>query len=108
MQIFFGQEFMFSSDGSHQLGIKEFDVGFQVTSATAVMEGMDVEFANRIDHHLGRLQVSLTTEVAGPLANRVIVRADFGLRDWSGGSAGDDLDGDDPIKGKIRYSVFIV
>jgi hypothetical protein len=83
-------------------------VNFQVTSATAVIEGMDVEFANRNDHHLGRMRVFLATEVVGPLTNRVIVTANLGLRDWSGGSAGDDLNGDDPIKGTVRYSVFIV
>jgi hypothetical protein len=108
MQIISGQLFNFSSNGQAQLGLREFDVNFQVTSATAVIEGMDVEFANRNDHHLGRLQVFLSAEVAGPLTNRVIVRANFALRDWSGGSAGDSLDGDDAIKGTIQYSVFIV
>jgi hypothetical protein len=108
MQIISGQLFNFSSNGSAQLALREFDVNFQVTSATAVIEGMDVEFANRIDHNLGRFQVLLSTEVAGPLTNRVVVRANFGLRDWSGGSAGDTLNGDDAIKGTIQYSVFIV
>ncbi len=59
MQIISGQLFNFSSNGSAQLALREFDVNFQVTSATAVIEGMDVEFANRIDHNLGRLQVLL-------------------------------------------------
>ena len=108
MQIISGQQFAFASNGTGQLKIREFDVDFQVTSATAVIEGMDVEFANRHDHHLGRLQVFLTTEVAGALTNRVIVRAHLGLRDWSGGSSGDTLNGDDPIKGTVQYSVFIV
>ena len=45
MKIINGQQFMFSSNGSPELGIQEFDVDFQVTSATAVIEGMDVEFA---------------------------------------------------------------
>jgi hypothetical protein len=108
MQIFSGRELAFSSDGGQPpLQFDEIDVGSQVTSATAVIEGIDVEFANRQDHHLGRLQVFLTTEVVGALTNRVIVTATFGLRDWSGGSAGDDLSGDDPIRGTIRYSVFI-
>ena len=105
MQIISGEQFAFSSNGSAQLRIKEYDVNFQVTSATAVIEGMDVEFANRNDHHLGRLRVFLST---GVVPNRVIVTANFGLRDWSGGSPGDDLNGDDPIKGTVRYSVFIV
>jgi hypothetical protein len=55
MQIITGQEFSFSSNGTAQLGLREFDVNFQVTSATAVIEGFDVEFANRIDHNVGRL-----------------------------------------------------
>jgi hypothetical protein len=108
MQIISGEQFAFSSNGSAQLRIKEYDVNFQVTSATAVIEGMDVEFANRNDHHLGRLKVFLATDVNGPLANRVLVTASVALRDWSGGSAGDSLNGDDPIKGTVRYSVFIV
>jgi len=53
MQIISGWQFTFSSNGGAQLGTQEFDVGFQVASATAVIEGMDVEFANRSDHHLG-------------------------------------------------------
>jgi hypothetical protein len=108
MQIINGQQFVFSSNGSASHTSREFDVPFTVTGATAVIEGMDVEFANRHDHHLGRLQVSLSTEVIGNLTNRVIVRANFGLRDWSGGSAVDDLNGDDPVKGTIRYSVLIM
>jgi hypothetical protein len=107
MQIISGQEFQFQSNGNAQLGVREFDVPFTVAGATAVIEGMDVEFANRNDHHLGRLQVFLSTEVVGAATNRVIVRANFGLRDWSGGSPGDTINGDDAIKGRIRYSVLI-
>jgi hypothetical protein len=107
MQIINGQEFLFQSNGTAQSGFREFDVPFTVAGATALIEGMDVEFANRNDHHLGRLQVFLSTEVIGPGTNRVIVRANFGLRDWSGGSPGDTLNGDDAIKGRIRYSVLI-
>src|SRR5262252_5554086 len=107
MQIISGQEFLFQSNGNAQSGVREFDVPFTVAGATAVIEGMDVEFANRNDHHLGRLQVFLSTEVTGAGTNRVIVRANFGLRDWSGGSSGDTLNGDDAIKGTIQYSVLI-
>jgi hypothetical protein len=105
MLIINGQQFTFSSNGSAQSALQEFDVGPQVTGATAVIEGMDVQFANRNDHHLGRLQVFLATEVTGALTNRVIVRAFFALRDWSGGD--NDLNGDDSIQGTIQYSVFI-
>jgi hypothetical protein len=107
MQIISGQQFLFQSNGNAQAGLREFDVPFTVTGATAVIEGMDVEFANRNDHHLGRLLVFLSTEVTGANTNRVIVRANFGLRDWSGGSSGDTLNGDDAIKGTIQYSVLI-
>ena len=62
MQIISGQQFNFSSNGSAQLVLREFDVNFQVTSATAVIEGFDVEFANRSDHNLGRLQVFLRSQ----------------------------------------------
>ena len=107
MQIISGQEFLFHSNGNAQSGVREFDVPFTVAGATALIEGMDVEFANRNDHHLGRLLVFLSTEVTGNNTNPVIVRANFGLRDWSGGSPGDTLNGDDAIKGTIRYSVLI-
>ena len=108
MLIINGQQFTFASNGSASNNLKEFDVPFTVSGATAVIEGMDVEFANRNDHHLGRLQVFLSTEVVGNNTNRVIVRANFGLRDWSGGSSADDLNGDDPVRGTIQYSVFIM
>jgi len=107
MQIISGQEFLFQSNGTAQAGVREFDVPFTVGGATAVIVGMDVVFSNRNDHHLGRLLVFLSTEVVGPNTNRVIVKANFGLRDWSGGSPGDTLNGDDAIKGTIRYSVLI-
>jgi hypothetical protein len=108
MLIFSGREFMFSSNGGAQSTVDEIDVDFQVASATAVIEALDVEFSNRHDHHLGRLQASLWTEVLGGLTNRVVVHVDCGLRDWSDGSPNDDLNGDDPINGKLRYSVFIL
>jgi hypothetical protein len=53
MQIISGQQFLFQSNGNAQAGIREFDVPFTVTGATAVIEGMDVKFGNRNDHHLG-------------------------------------------------------
>src|SRR5262249_35551507 len=114
MQIINGQQFMFSSTtGSAKSATQNFEFGQDsVISATAVIVGIDVEFANRNDHHLGRLQVSLDTRVNhSPIAGQndtVSVDANFGLRDWSGGSAGDDLNGDDPVKGTIQYSIFII
>jgi hypothetical protein len=99
------QEFMFESNGTQQTNYVEFDMGQQVTSATAVLEGMDVQFENQDDHNLGRLQVFLTTDVIGPGSSIVRVTAFFALRDWSGGD--NDFNGDDPIKGTIHYSVLI-
>ena len=100
------QEFKFlSNDGSQQSAIREFDMGGQVRSATAVLEGMDVQFANQDDHNLGRLEVFLTTDVIGPGANIVRVTGFLALRDWSGGD--NDFNGDDPFQGTVHYSVLI-
>lgn len=100
------QEFMFKSiDGSAQELSQEFDMSSQVTSATAVIEGMDILFSGQVDHHLGRLRVFLTTDVIGANTNRVIVTGFFALRDWSGGDH--DFNGDDPFEGTVHYSVFI-
>jgi hypothetical protein len=81
-------------------------VGFTASAATAVLEGIDVQFANRDDHNLGRLRVELNAEIVGGLGNRVRVTVDAVLRDWSGGD--DDRNGDDPIEGTIRYAVIVV
>jgi hypothetical protein len=106
-----GQQFAFASDGTVQETFREHQTGEgSVISATAVIEGIDVEFANRNDHHLGRLRVFLTTEVLPTvqgLNDRIRVFVNFGLRDWSGGSGADDLNGDDPIRGTIQYSLII-
>jgi hypothetical protein len=107
MLLFPGNHFDFSTNGKAASEIKEFDVGFTVRAATAVIEAMDVEFANRNDHHLGRLQVFLSTDVVGGGTNRVQVTVQCELRDWSGGAPGDTIDGDDAIKGTVLYSVFI-
>src|SRR6476620_115467 len=107
MRIFNNRELRFSSNGAHQTGFDTVDAGFTVQGATAVLQGIDVEFANRNDHHLGRLQVELFTDIGGGGGNLINVTAFFGLRDWSGGSAGDTLDGDDPIQGTIHYSIIV-
>lgn len=101
MQVFSGQQFAFSTDGSStRAQIQQF-VG-PANFATAVLEGFDVEFQPRNDHSFGRLVVVLETEQSG---NAVTIFATFALRDWSGGD--DALNGDDPIRGTIFYSVFI-
>jgi hypothetical protein len=76
-------------------------VGAQVV---AILEKIDVQFANRNDHHLGRLAVSLFSDF-GP-GERINVSATCALRDWSGGDA--ELNGDDPFEVKLAYSVLIV
>jgi hypothetical protein len=51
-----------------------------VRRATAGLIGYSISYPND-DHHLGRLQVQLDTQVDGPL---VQVTTTYGLRDWSG------------------------
>ena len=67
----------------------------QVDNAVAALAGYSAGFRGG-DHHLGRLQVQLSTEVN---ANAVTVRATFGLRDWSG-------DWDDDYAGTVEASVL--
>jgi hypothetical protein len=106
MRIFKNRELTLSSNGTLQKGFDTVDAGFTVQEATAVLQGMDIQFANRNDHPLGRLRVHLSTELGGGVGNLVTVAALFALRDWSGGN--DDLDGDDPIQGTIYYSIIVV
>ena len=106
MLIFDNRELTFSSNGTLQKGFDTVDAGFTVQGATAVLRGMDIQFANKNDHHLGRLLVDLSTQIEGGQGHLVTVTALFALRDWSGGN--DDFDGDDPIQGTIRYSVIVV
>ncbi|MBJ6979437.1 M66 family metalloprotease [Luteimonas sp. MC1895] len=67
----------------------------QIDAAVASLAGYSAGFRGG-DHHLGRLQVQLATEVN---ANVVTVRATFGLRDWSG-------DWDDDYAGTVEASVL--
>jgi hypothetical protein len=99
--------FTFSSNGAAQDAVNVHNVGTTVTAATAVLEGMDVEFANRQDHHLGRLRVILTTDIVGAAGDTVNVNAGFAMRDWSGGPPGSVLDGDDAINGTFFYSLIV-
>jgi hypothetical protein len=66
-----------------------------VDNAVAGITGYSAGFRGD-DHHLGNLQVKLDTEVN---ANVVIVRASFGLRDWSG-------NWDDDYAGTIQVAVL--
>jgi hypothetical protein len=60
-----------------------------VVSAVAGLTGYLTEFSGNNDHHVGRIDIRLDTEING---NTVTVSGHFGLRDWSG-SWDDDYDG---------------
>lgn len=70
-----------------------------VTNVAVGVAGYTAEFANREDHHLGRLIVELNARVNGDDATKVDVSGSFGLRDWSG-------EWDDPYSGLVEYTVF--
>ncbi len=61
-----------------------------ITTAVALLTGMNVEYSNGDDHHLGNLQVGVSGAILG--SNTVRVTATYGLRDWSG-NWDDDYDG---------------
>lgn len=61
-----------------------------MTTATAMLTGMNVEYSHGDDHHLGNLQVGVTGAMLD--AQTVRVTATYGLRDWSG-NWDDDYDG---------------
>ena len=65
-------------------------------TAPAILTGFNVGYsANDDDHHLGNLDVRLSTEIVGTI---VRVTVTFGLRDWSG-------DWDDSYEGQIFFAV---
>jgi hypothetical protein len=66
-----------------------------VRRATAGLLGYSVSYPNR-DHHIGRLQVQLDTQVEGPL---VQVTTIYGLRDWTDSW-------DDNYSGVIDFAVL--
>ena len=67
-----------------------------VVSAVAGISGYLAEFSGGDDHHLGRLEVTLSTQVTG---DAVTVTGTFGLRDWSG-------NWDDNYDGSIDFVVL--
>lgn len=67
----------------------------EVDNAVVALTGYSAGFVGG-DHHLGRMQVELDAEIN---ANVVIVRATFGVRDWSG-------DWDDDYAGTINATVL--
>ena len=69
---------------------KDVAFGAAVTRATVLMTGFNASFSHGDDHHLGNLNVQLSSTVLS--TSSVRVTATFGLRDWSG-SWDDDYDG---------------
>lgn len=55
-----------------------------VQRAVAAITGYSATFENLEDHHLGQIDIALTTTVDPAYARNVIVEGSFGLRDWSG------------------------
>ena len=74
------------------------DVTFSaaVSAATSILTGFNVSFTpSDGDHHLGNLDVRLSTSLLNPTTARVT--ATFGLRDWSG-------DWDDQYEGQVFFA----
>jgi len=68
-----------------------------VSTATAMLTGMNVEFSHHNDHHMGNLQVGVAGAQLDP--HTVRVTASFGLRDWSG-------NWDDDYNGQVSFVVI--
>jgi hypothetical protein len=68
----------------------------QVLVATSGLIGYSVAFSPRDDHHVGKIQIQVDTQIN---ANVVTVTATLGLRDWSG-------DWDDNYQGRIDFVVL--
>jgi hypothetical protein len=68
-----------------------------VTRATAILTGFNVQFSPQSgDHHLGQLDVRLSTGAAS--GTTVPVTVSFDLRDWSGNR-------DDFYEGQVFFAV---
>lgn len=67
-----------------------------VVRAVAAMSGYSTQFGDQDDHHLGRLEIVITSSI---IANTVTVRVSYGLRDWSGSW-------DDQYAGLVDVIVF--
>lgn len=67
-----------------------------VRTAVAGLSGWLAEYGSTDDHHVGRLDLRLTTEI---VADTVTVTGTFGVRDWSG-------DWDDPYDGILDFVVI--
>ncbi len=70
-----------------------------VLRAVAAISSYSATFENRDDHHLGKLDLSLTTRIDAGDARNVIVEGLFSLRDWSG-------TWDDAYSGSVAITVL--
>jgi hypothetical protein len=69
-----------------------------VTQAVAILTGFDAQFTRSDgDHHLGQIDVRLST--AAPVGNMFTVTVYFDLRDWS-------HERDDAYEGEVFFSVI--
>lgn len=93
-EITFGR---FSGSGPRQ-ATRDVTLDAPVTSATAILTGFNAQFSsNDGDHHLGNLDVRLSTAMLSGTVARVT--ATFGLRDWSG-------TWDDRYEGQVFFAVI--
>ena len=87
----------FKGSGPRQM-TADVTVPAAIISATALLTGFNVQFSsNDGDHHLGNLDVRLSTALL--TSTSVRVSATFGLRDWSGSW-------DDNYEGQIFFAVI--
>ncbi len=70
-----------------------------VVGAVAAVSGYSATFENREDHHLGKLDLELTTTIDPGDPRIVNVDGSFALRDWSG-------DWDDAYSGTVSLTVL--
>lgn len=70
-----------------------------VTAAVATLTGYSATFENHDDHHLGQLNIDLTTTIDAADATQVHIDGTFALRDWSGTF-------DDAYSGTVEFAVF--
>jgi hypothetical protein len=68
-----------------------------ITQAAAILTGFTAEYSGGNDHHLGRLEIQV--DVLSISGANVVIKAQFGLRDWSG-------NWDDQYDGQIFVSVI--
>lgn len=105
-QLIRNREIFLASPGAATTNVDTIvlDPPVQGAQAVAILEGIDVQFANRNDHHLGRLSIAIFADIGDPSV--IHTTATGALRDWSGGDG--DLNGDDPFSIRLQFSVLIV